>query len=237
MKKTQQMMIILLCIISLALPSCTEKAPQISDNIESDAADTEEVFKIPVFLMDPGIVLDIGYNDSDYCFVKFDNDRIYRRFDEIADNIEIGQSLKKGDIVGYWYGTEDDLPTEDDVSGENPDLDLPYNDSERPYNGSDVGGDRIFELRDGTKITMIADYVTSGGYGDDYNYIIFNNQACTIELVNGIIIDAPINTRVDMQDSLKITIGDDNAAMIQPDGTATAISAGTVLDGEGNIIK
>ena len=103
------------------------------------------------------------------------------------------------------------------------------------HNGIEV----IYELyNDGTKI-ITDDYAKIGSDGDSKVYLTANKSVCAIELTNGVVINAPINTMVDLEDNILtvITIGDGGATITQPDGTTSTVPAGTVLDNEGNIVK
>ena len=70
-----------------------------------------------------------------------------------------------------------------------------------------------------------------------------DNKSCgngQIELPNGTILNVPRKTSVSVEyesGECTITIGDDNATIIKPDGAEITISAGTIIDNEGNIIK
>lgn len=63
-----------------------------------------------------------------------------------------------------------------------------------------------------------------------------------VRLANGITIETPVGTLivvtfVDGDHKMEITVGIENAKITLLDGTSSVVSAGTIIDGEGNIIK
>lgn len=89
------------------------------------------------------------------------------------------------------------------------------------------------ELKDGTIIISPILNVSND------NYRVKFAGSSLIEYANGVTVEAPVNTEVKFKKdtTYTITIGDGDATIAYPDGISETISAGTVLDGEGNIIK
>jgi hypothetical protein len=109
----------------------------------------------------------------------------------------------------------------------------------RPWFNYTFGGNRIFQFNNGVKITTILTRsMRTYTNTDDSTWNIPFLQICTIELTNGVKITAPKNTKVseDNKGKFIITVGDENATVIQSDGTSTTVKKGTKLDKEGNII-
>ena len=68
-------------------------------------------------------------------------------------------------------------------------------------------------------------------YKDEHNGVILFKK-CRIELADGTVIDAPLNTKAQIDTGeFKIIIGEGSATVTRPDGTAGMIPGGTVFDG------
>ncbi|MCL2773958.1 MAG: hypothetical protein FWD71_11475 [Oscillospiraceae bacterium] len=97
----------------------------------------------------------------------------------------------------------------------------------------------VIILKNGTEIRTRANF---NGL-DPHSGEMTPMETSTIKLPNGIIITAPGNTAFKVtivkggDHKLQITIGDGDATIIQSDGTTSAVPSGTILDGEGNVVK
>lgn len=93
----------------------------------------------------------------------------------------------------------------------------------------DENQNAIFEFAaNGVKCTSL-DSVFPTYKNADNGTILF--KKCTIELTDGTIIDAPLNTIAKINEGVfTIIIGMGEANMIKPDGTISAIPEGTVID-------
>ncbi|MCL1859824.1 MAG: DUF4097 domain-containing protein [Oscillospiraceae bacterium] len=109
------------------------------------------------------------------------------------------------------------------------------------FSRNDINNSTTFNygFYDGTRVTAFDSYtIKNTTLGDSDGYIIFTTTSCIITFTNGIIVDAPINTKVEIRDGMfTATIGDSEATVTHPDGTSSTVSSGTVLDSDGNVIN
>lgn len=155
----------------------------------------------------------------------------------ISQQIKIEQSDGQQLWANYynWGSLDDDMEEPTDIQAE-PIKESPW----RSIINLDDNGDIekiIYRINDKTKIISDNDAIIREK--DDGGYFTFDRSTCTIRLTNGVVINAPINTRVEIESGKLtiITIGDSDAIITQSDKTEFTISKGTILDSEGNVIK
>ena len=102
----------------------------------------------------------------------------------------------------------------------------------------------IYTFNDGTEM-ITDDYIKFMYYAENestsagYSFIVSSN-IFTVKLPNGVVIDVPINTKIEIDQNGKliiIIIGDSNATIKQADETVITVPENTVLDKEGNVIE
>jgi formylmethanofuran dehydrogenase subunit D len=111
------------------------------------------------------------------------------------------------------------------------------------------GDMRTFTLKNGTAIELTKefDYTMSFKRTSDikpyFHAFMEPKKDVTITLANGIIIEAPGGATIyatpvkDADHELEIIVGDDGAVIINTDGTEIIVPKGTIIDGEGNVIR
>ena len=115
------------------------------------------------------------------------------------------------------------------------------------YTISDETADKfeiIYTFNDGTEM-ITDDYITFMYYAENEStssgyYFIVSGDIFTIKLPNRVVIDVPINTKIEIDQNGKlviIIIGDSSATIKQADETVITISENTVLDKNGNVIE
>jgi len=180
------------------------------------------------------ILGDVIQSGSGECMIgRYDQVRDGRG-NVISDEIIKAEIETYGNSIGFNYDNEKLEKLDKRLAVK---ADCPW----KSYNSED---NKILHVKDGTKIICSerthCSNINRILNGETNSGFIRLDRAGEIKLSNGMIINAPKNTIVNVEyesGECTIVIGDDSATIVTPDNIGVTVPQGTLVDNKGNVIK